>query len=351
MSKQRTTRTETAIDPKTARGEYRSIYVALVDDPDFQDLSAEARSIFFVLKLKLGLSGIGVFMEETLPRYTGNPSERVSGGLSELVKRDWLRVERNVFWLRNALKFDPSNPLASKNHRTGVINHMAGLPKLAIVNEFARYYDLPEPFEIETKAEPTGKGSERVSEGIEIRRHRTPDDLKETGDKSPEASPHDLHPVEEPDAGPEEADAAPPEQPDPKVVPLRKAELTLNDHRKQAVTLILEKLWQGPRDNPPRRFGRQWSIANELSIWNALVEHDDPEEVNGAIGHMRRIGDFRADEPLSLKLFHSKDPNSRTLYAACLQAYRRELERDAARLQMQMGGIIDQVMARRNVSA
>jgi hypothetical protein len=176
-------------------------------------------------------------------------------------------------------------------------------------------------------------------------------DLTTTGDKSPEAPPHDLHPVENPDLEAEQADAPPPEQPDPKVVPLRKAESTLNDHRGQAVTLILERLWLNTRDSPPRRFGRDWSIANELSIWNALVKHESPEEVNGAIGHMRRVGEFGDSEPLSLKLFHSKDPNSRTLYAACLQAHRRELERDAGRFQRQLGGIVDQVMARANVSA
>lgn len=176
-----------------------------------------------------------------------------------------------------------------------------------------------------------------------------------TGDKSPEGKPRDFQPVEELDAEPEPTTEQPPvEQPDSKVVPIRKSapvDPALHDHRKEATTLILEKLWQGSRDNPPLRFGRTWSLANELSIWNELAKHEPPEEVNGAIGHMRRVGEFGATEPLSLRLFHSKDPNSRTLYAACLQAYRVELQRDATKVQMQMGGIMDQIMARRDASA
>ena len=42
------------------RGEFRPIYVALVDGPDFQVLSGQARWTFVTLKLTLGAVGIGV---------------------------------------------------------------------------------------------------------------------------------------------------------------------------------------------------------------------------------------------------------------------------------------------------
>lgn len=337
------------------RGEFRGIYVALIDDPDFQLLGAYARWTFMVLKLNLGKAGIGVCYPGSLVDPIGIPLEMVSSAIDELFHGGWIAVERNVVWIRNGLRFEPSLSLNNDNHRASIEKHIRGLPKLGIVNDYAEYYGLSVPYPDLVRAthrDPIEIPSRSHADPIPDHGIRnTEDRLTTTGDKSPEAPPHELHPVEEPDAEPEEADAPPLEQPDPKVVPLRKAEPTLNEYRGQAVTLILEKLWLNTRDNPPRRFGREWSLANELSIWKALVEHEAPEDVNGAIGHMRRVGDFRADEPLSLKLFHSKDPNSRTLYAACLQAYRREMERDAARLQMQMGGIIDQVMARRNVSA
>jgi hypothetical protein len=138
----------------TDKGEFRGIYVALVDDPEFQDLSADARAVFYPLKLKLGKSGIAVFYEESLPRLTGMPSERVRDAIRELSEANWLHVERNVFWLRNGLRYDPSNPLQQPNHRKAIEAHLTTLPKLQIVNDFAVHYGLVEPFDITPKRAP-----------------------------------------------------------------------------------------------------------------------------------------------------------------------------------------------------
>src|SRR5690606_27054725 len=66
------------------RGEFRGIYVALIDDPDFQRLSPEARLVFLVLKLKLRQYGIDVFYPESLPRLTGLPPKACEAALAEL---------------------------------------------------------------------------------------------------------------------------------------------------------------------------------------------------------------------------------------------------------------------------
>src|SRR5690606_12322744 len=48
-------------EPRMAdRGEYRAIHVALIDDPDFLQLSPPARLALMTLKLILGVSGIDV---------------------------------------------------------------------------------------------------------------------------------------------------------------------------------------------------------------------------------------------------------------------------------------------------
>lgn len=143
------------------KGEYRGIHAALLDDESFQTLSVDARALFFVLKLKLGMAGIDVFYPEMLPRYSGVPMERIQPAVDELQAGDWLRIERNVYWLRNGLRFDPSNPLGSPNQRKGISAHLKSLPKLAIVEEFARYYEL---VQVTPPAPDSGKGSPKGSE-------------------------------------------------------------------------------------------------------------------------------------------------------------------------------------------
>lgn len=131
---------------KPERGEYRAIYVVLIDSPEYLALSEEARACLWPLKLKLGKTGIEVFHPETLLKYTGMASGRVRDGISDLVQNDWLRVEEPVYWLRNGLRYDPLRLLDHPHQRTSIERHLHSLPKLVIVNEFAKYYTLPEPF-------------------------------------------------------------------------------------------------------------------------------------------------------------------------------------------------------------
>lgn len=128
------------------KGEYRGIYVALPHDPDFQDLIPEARACWYPLKLELGLSGIDVCYPETVARLTGYPSERVAEGLANLIQNGWLRIERNVMWLVDAVAWDPCKPLNIPNSRKSIQAHLSTLPKLAIVNDFARRHGLAEPY-------------------------------------------------------------------------------------------------------------------------------------------------------------------------------------------------------------
>lgn len=124
------------------KGEYRGIYVALVDSWEFQELTACARACLLVLKLKLGKAGIDVFYPETLPRYTGHSASDCDAAIRELEERRWIVSERNVFWLRNGMRFDPAEPMASPNGRAGIANHLDSLPCLSIVEEFSSYYQL-----------------------------------------------------------------------------------------------------------------------------------------------------------------------------------------------------------------
>jgi hypothetical protein len=130
------------------RGEYRSIHVAMADDPDFLRLSPQARLTLLMLKLTLGPSGINVVraMVPELAVLTGYGDAEVRAALDELVRDRWIRIEHNVIWIRNGLRFEPSLSLASENTVKGVCRHLRSLPRLRIVNDFAAYYNLPIPF-------------------------------------------------------------------------------------------------------------------------------------------------------------------------------------------------------------
>lgn len=149
--------------PSEERGEWRGIYVALLDSPEWQALSAQARSVFLVLKMKLGKSGIGVFYPEALPRLTGFSGPECDAALDELcdgiamvsgyyrdggsnheidVPDAWVLRDGPLFWIRNGLRFEPGVNLANANHRKGILLHLKTLPKSPLLRAFSRYYGI-----------------------------------------------------------------------------------------------------------------------------------------------------------------------------------------------------------------
>lgn len=132
----------------SARGEYRSIHTVLLDSPEFLDLSPEAQLVWFHLKLRLGPSGIDSMpgIEHVLQETTGLTLNAIGDAMGDAIRGAWLVRERSVLWLRNGLKFDPTLSLSNKNHMAGIAKHLQSLPKLQIVNDFASYYNINQPF-------------------------------------------------------------------------------------------------------------------------------------------------------------------------------------------------------------
>jgi hypothetical protein len=124
------------------RGESRGIYAAIVHDLDFMPLSPAAKLLWYTLRLELGLSGIGVMYPAMLPEPTGLSMFDVDAGLQELCVTQWLVRERNVMWLRNALRFDPYVNMKGRVHVQSVVTHLGGLPRLKIVGDFCAYYGI-----------------------------------------------------------------------------------------------------------------------------------------------------------------------------------------------------------------
>lgn len=147
------------------RGDWRGVYEALADDPEFQALGADAQLIFYTLKLMLGPSGIDVVraLEPTLSvMLPGVPLEGelldmgdgigdgipygIHHGMNQLRERGWVWDQGSVVWIRNALEYETSLSIKNKNHKASVLNHLRSLPKIGIVNTFAEYYGLERPF-------------------------------------------------------------------------------------------------------------------------------------------------------------------------------------------------------------
>lgn len=174
------------------RGEWRGIYTVLSDTPEFQDLGPDAQLIWFHLKLRLGAAGIDTLpaAEYVVSDAAGIPSERVRDGIEILSEGGWLIRERNVFWLRNALKFEPSRNLSNPNHVKSIRSHIAGLPKLAIVNDFADYYELDRPFPDATPSE--GYRDTTPDNG----RRKTEDGIRKTDTSPPPRANESEEPTE-----------------------------------------------------------------------------------------------------------------------------------------------------------
>ena len=127
------------------RGEYRPIYSAIIREPDFQALSQDARMLWFVLKLSLGPSGIGIMYDDELRELSG--VDDVESARNELVAGQWLVLEARIHWLRNGLRYEPNIRMSHEKHRTSIERHLASLPRLNIILDFASYYELTPPFQ------------------------------------------------------------------------------------------------------------------------------------------------------------------------------------------------------------
>ena len=169
------------------RGEYRSIYSAVLDDPDFMQLSPFGQLVFFHLRLSLGPSGLGVVrgglaslsactgipmrdgmthplrdgmgdgMGDGIPNGMGDGirdapwdasrhGSSVESAVRELESIGWVRRERNVYWIVKALRWGPQFALTNPNHRKAIEAHLRSLPKLSIVNDFCDFYGVTAPW-------------------------------------------------------------------------------------------------------------------------------------------------------------------------------------------------------------
>lgn len=130
------------------RGEYRSFYTALADDPDIHTMSPVAFKLFAMLKLSLPATAIGVVYPSKLCDQVGVEREELERAFGELEApkgasgRGWIVRDRNVVWIVNAFACEPNlTPTNVRKHVPFVRRLVAQLnANLPIVQAFKEHY-------------------------------------------------------------------------------------------------------------------------------------------------------------------------------------------------------------------
>lgn len=131
---------------------YRSICVGTPDTPQYRKLSAEARSVLLHLRIS-NVAQWGIIVsypgEATarIANQSGYPAATVDAAFTELEETGWIQRNDNVLWVKDHLSEDPHLSPLNPKHRLALLRHLAGLPKLSIVKDFAEHYELWVPIE------------------------------------------------------------------------------------------------------------------------------------------------------------------------------------------------------------
>lgn len=128
------------------KGQYRSIYSCIWEDPEFQAFDPVTQNVFFCLRTSkdCNFPCIYTFYRTTLYERmsTSEPSD-IDAGWDALTAAGWIRYERPVLWIVKGLRNEPSFVPANSKQIHGIANTLRSLPKLAIIQEFSDYYDIP----------------------------------------------------------------------------------------------------------------------------------------------------------------------------------------------------------------
>lgn len=338
-----------------AGGDYSRVRQTFWTDPDIKRvLSAEQKALllYFITSPHANMIGLYHCPLEYAAAEVGldvdDVSEWVAGPLSRFLSYDFATEEVLV---HNYARHQIAETLKAEDKRMKrVVAELASVHSKHLVRRFLELYaDWTIPFDApaEDPTEGDHHHTEAPSKGLRrgfrnvgkpLRSHSIALHSRDVSLSSlcSESGAASAPPVKRVDGG-DEASVVPLPRPATNPPPesggddAEDHKQVLARYRAEAVTIILDELWQSTRDRPPGRFGRDWSLDRELSIWRDMVKRYDPEEVNGAMRVMRRVGGFGDLEPLSLLLFRSREPQCRDLWNRCLAFHRKQVEHEASK--------------------
>jgi hypothetical protein len=165
----------------TDRGEHRSFYVSILDDPDFQSMDGLVFKLLFALKLMLGAAGIGVVRKLGLTEVLGCSLDELESCFVVLETAKpgepfgWILRERNIVWLINGLRHERGLSPKSLQHRQYIANQLKPLGNRLIVQRFRSHY--PEWFDSTPDVDKQGaeRGSRGGQAGVSQHRERDSD--------------------------------------------------------------------------------------------------------------------------------------------------------------------------------
>lgn len=120
-----------------SKGPFRPIYRSILHHPRFVGLSVEARSLWFVLKLRLGPSGLDRVYDDELCETANLDAFDLADAREELVKAEWVRVEGNLWWLIDGYENEPM--VQGPKSRTSIERHISGF-RGPVVEAFRQRY-------------------------------------------------------------------------------------------------------------------------------------------------------------------------------------------------------------------
>jgi len=150
------------------RGEHRSFYVSILDDPDFQSMDGLVFKLLFALKLMLGAGGIGTIRKLGLTEVLGCSLDELENAFAVLETAKpgeefgWILRERNIVWLINGLRHERGLSPKSQQHRQYIANQLKPLGHRSIVQRFRSHY--PEWFDPTPDVDKAG-AKERAERG------------------------------------------------------------------------------------------------------------------------------------------------------------------------------------------
>ncbi len=163
------------------RGDYRALYSSFWDDPDVHALSDAAYRVLTTLKGTLPASGIGVVYFGVLAERCKKTPGELEHSLKELeaakpgANLGWIVRERNIIWVVNGLRYEPTLTSANSKHRTFLRERLLAPlgERTAIVAAFRRYYAewFKDAVPSSSKPHKSGTKDDRSSGG-----HRNPTD-------------------------------------------------------------------------------------------------------------------------------------------------------------------------------
>lgn len=178
------------------RGWFRSVHASMIDDPDYQLLTHEARHTLLTARIcdAYGVAGIFRFYPEVLAKQTGLDLKHLLGAIFELQEADWARMDgaSNVLWIVNGLRYDPQVSLDNIRQRAAILNQLRSLPRTPLLGAFLEHYRIDPPEDLAERVAATPRPPDGDSDVRDQRKSDAREDtdtLSEPVNRTDDASP------------------------------------------------------------------------------------------------------------------------------------------------------------------